>query len=33
MWNRLKELNKEFKDISEHKKKKFFFQKQFLSCK
>ena len=33
MWNRLKELNKEFKDIKEHKKKTKKCQKQFLRCK
>ena len=34
MQSRLKELNKEFKDISEHKKKqtKTKCQKQFLRC-
>ena len=30
MWSRLKELNKEFKDIKEHKKKAKKCQKQFL---
>ena len=35
MWSRLKELNKEFKDIKEHKKKakKTNCQKQILRCK
>ena len=30
MWSRLKELNKEFKGIKEHKKKAKKCQKQFL---
>ena len=33
MWNRIKELNKEFKDIKEHKKRQKKCQKQFLSWK
>ena len=33
MWDRLKNLNKEFKDIKEHKKNLKKCQKQYLRCK
>ena len=33
MWSRLKDLNQNFIDIKEHKKKSKKFEKQYLRCK